>query len=78
MKVSELIAALEEFQGKLLEHQSLWDKSLNPPIPDYPVRNTQQLEEQSRWLSRKVGALRPFIERFDQEWLMVHPATGVR
>jgi len=78
MKVCDLILALEEFQGKLLEHGTLWGDSLDSIIPDYPVRDERKLEEQTRWLSRKVGALRPFIERFDDEWLMVHPATGVR
>jgi hypothetical protein len=42
------------------------------------VRNQKELEEQSHWLSRRLGALRPYIKRFDSEWLMNHPATGVR
>jgi uncharacterized protein (TIGR02391 family) len=78
MKVGDLISALEEFQSKLNEHRKLWGPSLSSPIPSFPVRDQSELEEQSRWLSRRLGALRPFIERFDSEWLMVHPATGVR
>jgi uncharacterized protein (TIGR02391 family) len=76
MRVSELLAALDEFRGKLIEHRDLWGKSLNSTIPDFPVRNQKELEEQSHWLTRRLGALRPFIERFDSEWIMRHPATG--
>lgn len=76
--MKELAQALEEFQRKLIEHQDLWGDSLDQPIPDYPVRNIDELEEQSRWLSRRVGALRPYIERFDDNWVMYHPATGTR
>ena len=78
MKVRDLILALEEFQSKLNEHRKLWGPSLSSPIPSFPVRNQSELEDQSRWLSRKLGALRPYIERFDDEWVMAHPATGVR
>jgi hypothetical protein len=55
----------------------LWGKSLNSTIPDFPVRNQKELEEQSHWLTRRLGALRPYTERFDSEWVMNHPATGV-
>lgn len=78
MRVSELLAALDEFRQKLIEHRDLWGNSLSQPIPGYPVRNQEELESQSHWLTRRLGALRSFIERFDDEWLMVHPATGVR
>jgi uncharacterized protein (TIGR02391 family) len=47
-------------------------------IPDFPVRNQKDLEAQSHWLTRRLGALRPYIERFDSEWVMNHPATGAR
>src|ERR1700752_3606419 len=77
MRVSELLAALDEFRGKLIEHRELWGKSLNSTIPDFPVRNQKELEAQSHWLTRRLGALRPYIERFDSEWVMNHPATGV-
>lgn len=78
MRVSELLAALDEFQTKLIEHRELWGKSLNSPIPDFPVRNQKELEAQSHWLTRRLGALRPYIERFDSSWVMNHPATGVQ
>jgi hypothetical protein len=75
MKVSELIARLEEFQNKLTEHQELLrvGQRANLSMP----QKQAALEEQSRWLSRRLGALRPYIERFDNEWMMQHPATGV-
>lgn len=78
MRVSELLAALDEFRTKLIEHKELWASSLSQPIPDYPVRNRTELEAQTHWLTRRLGALRSYIERFDDEWLMEHPATGVR
>jgi uncharacterized protein (TIGR02391 family) len=78
MRVSELLAALDEFRLKLIEHRDLWGNSLSQPIPDFPVRNQKELSAQSDWLTRRLGALRSYIDRFDDEWLMVHPATGVR
>jgi uncharacterized protein (TIGR02391 family) len=77
MRVSELLTALDDFRQKLIEHRDLWGKSLSQPIPDYPVRNQKELEAQSHLLTRRLGALRSYIERFDNEWLMIHPATGV-
>jgi hypothetical protein len=77
MKVSELIAALEEFQTKLTEHEELLDKRAGQRAELSVPQKQAALEEQSRWLSRRLGALRPYIERFDNEWMMQHPATGV-
>lgn len=78
MQVRDLLSAIDEFRHKLVEHRDLWGKSLSQPMPSYPVRNQQPLETQSHWLTRRLGALRSYIERFDDQWLMVHPATGVR
>jgi hypothetical protein len=47
IRVSELLTALDEFRGKLIEHRELWGKSLNDVIPDFPVRSQKALEEQS-------------------------------
>lgn len=76
MRVADLLRALDEFREKLIEHRELWGKSLSQPIPSYPVHNIDELEKQSQWLTRRLGALRPYIERFDREWIMRHPATG--
>jgi uncharacterized protein (TIGR02391 family) len=59
-----------------MEHRELWSKSLNNITPDFPVRNQKDLEEQSQLLTRRLGTLRPYIDRFDSEWTMHHPATG--
>jgi DNA invertase Pin-like site-specific DNA recombinase len=40
-------------------------------------RLARSTRDQSRWLSRRLGVLRPYIERFDNQWMMQHPATGV-
>jgi len=77
MRVAELLKALDEFREKLIEHRKLWGESLSQPIPSYPVRNNDELEKQSDWLTRRLGAIRPYIERFDDQWTMRHPATGV-
>ena len=77
MRARQLITEVETFRQKLSEHTELWGKSLSNPIPDYPVRNVDVLTEQSRSLSRKLGTLRPYFERFFPHWIMRHPATGV-
>lgn len=77
MRVSALLSALDEFRQKLIEHRDLWGQSLKQAIPGYADRNQEKLESQSDWLTRKLGALRPYIERFDSKWSMSHPATGV-
>lgn len=76
MRVGEFLQALDEFRGRLIEHRKLWGESLSQPIPDYPVRNHSELEKQSEWLTRRLGALRPYLKRFDNQWIMHHPATG--
>ena len=65
-------------QAKLTEHHKFWGASLETAIPSFPIRNRDQLNEQSKWLSRRAGAMRPYIDRFDGQWLMHHPATGNR
>ncbi len=78
MRVSELLSAIDEFREKLIEHRDFWAESLDRTIPDFPKCNLEQLEEQSHWLTRRLGALRSYIMRFDNQWLMIHPATGVK
>jgi len=78
MRVKELIKEIEAFRQKLSEHEELWGDSLDNTIPDYPLRNVDVLKEQSQWLTRKLGALRPYFERFFSNWIMHHPATGVK
>jgi diguanylate cyclase (GGDEF)-like protein len=77
VKIREIKSALEEFRQSLKEHEELWGKSLGQPLPGYPVTNNEALKAQSQWLSRQLGALRPFIIRFEPEWNMQNPATGI-
>lgn len=77
MKASDLVAELETFRQALRKHEQLWGKSLAQPIPDYPVKNIAQLREQSESLNRQLGRLRPYIELYEKNWTMHHPATGV-
>ena len=78
MLVSTLIQEIDEFRERLKDHHGLWAKSLAQPMPDFPVRNIRELEAQTDWLTRRLGALRPFIERFDENWIMVVPASGAQ
>lgn len=77
MKAHELKADLEEFQKRLDEHRNLWGQSLDRMIPDHPIRNVDALREQARWLGRKLGTLRPFMERFFGNWIMTNRMAGV-
>jgi uncharacterized protein (TIGR02391 family) len=70
MKVQDLISEVEEFRAALVAHRDLYGKSLDNELPDYPVVNVKQLEEQSRLLNRMVGRLRPFLERLRSTWHM--------
>jgi len=75
MKVGELKAQLEEFRKELNTHFDLWRVSLSQPIPRYPVANIPELTVQMSSLARKLGRLRPFINRFSSSTVMQHPAT---
>jgi len=75
--VDSELAALEKFKADLQAHTDLWGESLDDTIPDYPISNSEELRKQSLGLSRQLGALRPFLERFLRSTQMVHPATGV-
>src|SRR5271165_113143 len=76
MKVSELVTALEEFQTKLTAHEELLQKRAGQRAEISEQEKQAALQEQSHWLSRRTGALRPYIERFDDQWMMQHQASG--
>ena len=78
MRAKDLLGEIEKFQLDLARHQEIWGNSLDHPIPQYPVRNTSTLISQSRHLSRDLGRLRPYLQRFRDNWLMHHPATGAQ
>ena len=78
MKVEALLREIEEFNKELTEHHDLWGRSLHDMVPDHPIRNEDKLRDQSRRLSRKLGAIQPYLTRFSENWVMHHPATGIQ
>jgi len=61
MRAGDLLEQIEAFQRDVSEHQRLWGDSLDQRTPRYPVRNVEELQQQSRQLSRMLGKLRPFL-----------------
>ncbi len=76
MESKQLVGQLDEFRLKLKEHQELWAQSVDRHIPQFPIRNMPVLTTQSEWLTRRLGALRPYIERYEKNWVMHHQMTG--
>jgi uncharacterized protein (TIGR02391 family) len=76
MRASELLRSIDEFRDRLVEHRDLYLQSLDSDIPSFPIRNTNELEAQSAWLTRRLGALRDYLLRFQKDWVMFHAATG--
>lgn len=70
MKVRELASKVQKFHDDLEAHFDVWSQSLEQPIPDYPVRNIQELREQTSSLARQLGTLRPYIKKFTESTLM--------
>jgi hypothetical protein len=77
MRVRALKQKIETFRTELAAHRELWSRSLDRTLPDYPVSNGRELERQADSLSRQLGLLRPYIERFVDSTTMHHQATGV-
>src|SRR5713101_1422944 len=78
MKVKELKKRIEQFRKLLQENSNIWSHSLDTTMPDYPIRNGQQLQEQINLLARQLGTLRPYINKFGSSSIMVLPAAGIR
>jgi uncharacterized protein (TIGR02391 family) len=76
MEPKQLVIQLDEFRLKLREHQELWVQSVDRHIPQYAIKNISLLRTQSEWLTRRLGALRPYIERYEKNWVMHHQMTG--
>jgi hypothetical protein len=70
MNVRELISKVQRFHDDLETHFELWRQSLDQPLPDYPVRNTQTLQKQISVLARQLGTLRPYIEKLTRSTTM--------
>jgi uncharacterized protein (TIGR02391 family) len=78
MKAGELLSRIDEFRDRLVKHKQLWMQSREMRGQTEYAKARAVLEEQSGWLTRNLGVLRSYIVRFDRQWTMVHPATGVR
>jgi len=77
MKVKELIENLEEFQKKIIEHQTLYNNSFPKYTGGmYPVKNKQELQEQSLWLNRWWGENQSIINQFRDKTTVQSPSTG--
>ena len=77
MKVKELIESLEEFQKKLIEHQTLYNNSFPKYTGGmYPVRNKYELQEQSLRLNRWWGTYQPTLNKFRDKMTTQTQSTG--
>ena len=77
MRARELIERLRRFVEDLQKHRELYAKSLNRHIPDYPIRNQQELRIQQKELNKQLYVLDPYINIFTKGRIMHHPATGI-
>ena len=64
MKTSELITALEEFRGKLGEHQELWADLLDPIIPAHPEKNIGNLNSNRAGFRNGLAGCGPTLNGF--------------
>jgi len=77
MKVKELIEKLEEFQKKLIEHQTLYSNSFPKYSGEmYPVRNKHELQEQSLRLNRWWGENQSNLNQLRDATTVQSPSTG--
>jgi hypothetical protein len=77
MKDKELIKNLQEFQKKLIEHQTLYNNSF-PKYSEgmYPVRNTNQIEKQSCWLYHWWRKNQSILNQFRGSTKVQSPTAG--
>jgi hypothetical protein len=78
MTVQEFKQGLEAFLVALEAHRKVWAASLNTFMPTTPVRNVDQIRDQSNQLNRMLGRLRKYIDKFlpNQAWIMHFPGTN--
>jgi hypothetical protein len=77
MTAYALRAEITTLIGLLDEHRSLWGRSLDRTMPTFPLKNQEELKRQSQELNRKLGRLRPYLDRLRNSWVMHHPGTGI-
>jgi len=76
MKVAELSSRVERFRKELNEHVELWGQSLDHTIPDYPIRNHDQIRVQYDGLARQLGTLRPYFQKLGLPTIMGNSYLG--
>ncbi len=77
MRKADLLVKLKTFKQLLTDHERLWAGSLSSTLPDYPISNTEALEEQQRQLHKLLYVLDPCLSKYSHGRTMRHPATGV-
>jgi hypothetical protein len=76
MKVAELSSRVEKFRKELNEHAELWGRSLDRTMPDYPIRNHDQIRAQYDGLARQLGTLRPYFKKLGVPTIMGNSYLG--
>ncbi len=76
MKVAELSSRVEKFRKELNDHANLWGRSLDDTIPDYPIRNHDQIRAQYDGLARQLGTLRPYFKKLGLPTIMGNSYLG--
>jgi len=77
MKNKELIKNLQEFQKKLIEHQTLYNNSF-PKYSEgmYPVKNINKIEKQSCWLNHWWKKNHSIFNQLRDSTKVQLPSTG--
>jgi hypothetical protein len=70
MKTRELIQKIQKFHDDLETHYYLWGQSLHPSLPEYPLKNVEELRKQTNNLARQLGALRPYIDQLSPSTIL--------
>jgi hypothetical protein len=69
---------MKKFRDGLVAHRDLYSKSLGSPIPTYPIRNGEKLNQQEIALTKQLYVLEPQLQRLAHQRIRSHPATQTR
>ncbi len=78
MESRQLAEKLEEFKRLLEEHKRLWGGSLDETLPDHPIRNREQLQDQQKQLSKLFYTLDRTLTSYSRGRIMVYSAAGAK
>lgn len=76
MFASELLKEIDEFRDKLIAHRETLTKANNSFTAS--LVKPSEIDSQTSILTRLLGKLRRFIEKFDDQWIMQIPSSGVK